>query len=229
VDPSWGGRFTHAKAKLYILVHAIDGEALQSKDTQSVLATLAECPSISLVATCDKVNAPLLWSNDLLTQFRWSFQHTPTYESYPVPSRFAMLKGQKGMVSHNQGLEYILGSLTNRHKELLTLLAKERLRSITAAQAQAQDEEQKTGGTGWTAAAAGAGAGTAHTKGMGFDELLAATSKAMIVQQSNALNTYLKELEDHRLVSVSTDSHKKKYVLIMLQHETLLKLTTLTA
>ena len=216
VDPNWGGRFTQAKAKLYVLVHAIDGEALQSKEAQGVLAALAACPSISLVASCDKVNAPLLWSNDLLTQFRWSFQHTPTYDSYSVPSRFAMLKGQKGMVSHNQGLEYILGSLTNRHKELLTLLAKERLKA--AAALQAQDD-----GTG-----AGNG-GAYHTKGMGFDELLAVASKAMVVQQSNALHTYLKELEDHRLVSVSTDSHKKKYVRIMLQHETLIKLTSITA
>ena len=204
-DPSWGGRFTHAKAKLYVVVHSIDGDCLQQEMSQRILAALAECPSVSVIATCDKVNAPLLWSNDLLAKFRWCFQHVPTFASYPIRANFALLSGQKGgPVPHSQGLEYILGSLTTRHKELLEILAKEKLKGGTS--------DSKGGGE------------EVHSKSTTYEELLTLSIKAMIVQTSNQLATFLKELEDHRLVSVTTDSAKTKVVDIKLSRDTLEKL-----
>jgi len=196
-DPNWGGRFTHAKAKLYIVVQNIDGESLQSSESQRVLAALAECPSVSLIATCDAVNTPLLWSSEMLAQFRWSFQHVPTFESRPVPAGFALMAGRKGVASQDHALEYILGSLTGRHKELLMLLAQEK---------QKQKSSSNTEGEAGGKAAGGAG------KGTGMDELYDLAKKAGIVSMSNQFHSYLKELDDHRLVSVTANAAKKKFV-----------------
>ena len=201
-DPTWGGRFAHAQAKLYIVVKGIDGDCLQGIESQRVLADLAQCPAVSIIATCDKINAPLLWGNDLLSKFRWSFEHVPTYVSYPIRSDFAMFTGQKGAVAQNQALEYILRSLTNRHKELLSLVASESLKL--------QD----------------LGDSSSSMKGLLFEELLDLATKAMIVQTSNNLSTYLKELEDHRLVSITTDASKRKFVLVLLSRDTLEKLAS---
>lgn len=192
-DPSWGGRFTHAKAKLYIAVHSIDGETLQNMEAQRVLASLAECPSVSVIATCDSVNTTLLWSSDMQTKFRWSFQHVPTFESYALPANFALLSSKKGAVPQERALEYILGSLTNRHKELLALLAQEKVK-----------ETNSSNGGGSTGA----------SKGISLDDLFALASKGMIVTNSSQLNSYLKELEDHRLVNVVANAAKKKCVVL---------------
>ena len=44
-DARWGGRYAHAKSKVYLLVNAIDGEALTSVVSQRCLAILAQCES----------------------------------------------------------------------------------------------------------------------------------------------------------------------------------------
>lgn len=195
-DPSWGGRFAHAKAKLYIVVQNIDAESLQSSESQRVLAALAECPSVSLIATCDKVNTPLLWSSGMLAKFRWHFQHVPTFESRPVPSGFALLAGRKGVASQDHALEYILGSLTGRHKEMLELLARERQEELQAT--NRLDSEGKGGGGAF--------------KGTSLDDLYDLAKKAGLVSQSTMFQSYLKELEDHRLVRITTNATKKKFV-----------------
>ena len=43
-------RYAHAKAKLYVVVFAIDGESLVSEECQLCLSLLAACASVSLIA-----------------------------------------------------------------------------------------------------------------------------------------------------------------------------------
>ena len=61
-------------------------------------------------------------------------------------------------------------------------------------------------------------------RGLLFEDLLAMASKALVVQTGSQLSTYLKELEDQRLVSVVSDAGKQKRVLIQLSRETLERL-----
>lgn len=192
-DTNWGGRYAHALPKLYIVVNAIDGIALQSAESQRALAALAECPAVSLVASADKLNAPLLWSNKMLDQYRWYYVHTATYESHALSPDFALLHNSKG-TTHIQAsaLETILNSLTPRHKEIFTLLAKESLR-------EGQD----------------------NARGVPFDQLLERSMKAMLVTTSVGLNNYLKEFADHKVILKSTDANKKEWVRITLPRTTI--------
>ena len=192
-DRNWGGRFVHALPKLYIMVNAIDGVALQSLESQRVLAALAECPAVSLIATADKLNAPLLWSNQMLDQYRWYYAHTPTYESHELSPDFALLHGSKGSTQiQASALETILNSLTMRHKELFTLLAKESLK-------EGQD----------------------NARGVPFEQLLDRAIKAMLVTTSYGLNNYLKEFADHKVILKSSDANKKEWVRITLPRTTI--------
>ena len=132
----------------------------------------------------------------MLAKFRWHFQHVPTFESRPVHSGFALLAGRKGVASQDHALEYILGSLTGRHKEMLELLARERQEELQAT--NRLDSEGKGGGGAF--------------KGTSLDDLYDLAKKAGLVSQSTMFQSYLKELEDHRLVRITTNAAKKKFV-----------------
>ena len=205
-DPSWGGRYAHAQAKLYIVVHSIDGDCLQSPESQRALSRLAQCASVSIVATFDKVNTPLLWSHDELSRFRWVFLHVPTYESHVIRHDFALHSNTKGPTGQGHALEYILSSLANDHRALCAYLAADAL-SRTARRA-AEAEAHAEGGAG-----AGAGAGT--TRGIPFDELFEETKKKLIASSKERLTTLLKELEDHRLLVVQGERRNGQQMVIM--------------
>ena len=55
---------------------------LQSPETQQLLAELARCPSIRLLASMDHVNAPLLWDRRTAARFNWLYFDVTTYAPY---------------------------------------------------------------------------------------------------------------------------------------------------
>ena len=135
----------------------------------------------------------MLWSNETLDKYRWYYVHTPTYESHDLSSDFALLnnKGKQGgsnvQVANANALGMILASLTPRHKELFTLLARESLK-------EGQDSH----------------------KGILMDAFFDRAVKAMLVTTRPGLQNYLKEFTDHKVVATSTDSSKKEWVRITL-------------
>jgi hypothetical protein len=42
---------------------------------------------VSLLAVADHLNAPLLWSLQVLSRYRWSISHVPSYESHSFQVR----------------------------------------------------------------------------------------------------------------------------------------------
>lgn len=69
------------------VVHAV----LRSSEAQGLLAELASMPNISLVASMDHVNTPLLWDKQMAARFDWLYfdvtNYTPYYfETANVPS-----------------------------------------------------------------------------------------------------------------------------------------------
>lgn len=70
---------------------AIVNTALRSSEAQGLLAELASMPNISLVASMDHVNTPLLWDKQMAARFDWLYfdvtNYTPYYfETANVPS-----------------------------------------------------------------------------------------------------------------------------------------------
>jgi hypothetical protein len=51
---------------------------------QQCLATLAQCASVSIVATLGNLNSIVQWDRRLLAQFGWSYHHYVTFERSPV-------------------------------------------------------------------------------------------------------------------------------------------------
>ncbi|PQM34939.1 origin of replication complex subunit 2 [Prunus yedoensis var. nudiflora] len=66
-----------------VVIHNIDGPGLRDSETQQVLARVASCSHIRMVASIDHVNAPLLWDKKMVhTQFNWCWHHVPTFAPY---------------------------------------------------------------------------------------------------------------------------------------------------
>jgi hypothetical protein len=80
----WGGRYAQAQSRLYLIIHDITGPALCDAVVQQCLATLAQCVSVSIVATLGNLNSIVQWDRRLLAQFGWSYHHYATFERSPV-------------------------------------------------------------------------------------------------------------------------------------------------
>jgi hypothetical protein len=80
----WGGRYAQAQSRLYLIIHDITGPGLCDAVVQQCLATLAQCVSVSIVATLGNLNSIVQWDRRLLAQFGWSYHHYATFERSPV-------------------------------------------------------------------------------------------------------------------------------------------------
>ena len=216
-DPKWGGRYSHAQAKLYIVVRSIDGESLQSEESQMCLSLLAACSSVSMIATAESLNTPVMWSPQLLSKFRWANYHVPTYESYAFnPTEVNSLGGgSKEFPGGARALEYIFKSLTKRHEELVSMLAKDAIKQCESdkSASSSTSNESESGST-------------ASYRGMNIEELLAETSRSVVARSMPELNTLLQELIDHKIVNKAFDSQRKVFVWITLPLHTLRKLAS---
>jgi len=136
---SWGSVRTHSLKKLlFIVIHNIDGDRLQLRDTQFALSLLAACPYVRLVVTCDHLNTPLLWEHNISSHFNWSYLHTPTFvpstmnfEHYSlnrVKMRQKMSKKSQAVGAGLQSsmaktsIESIWTGLSGPHSKILTMI-----------------------------------------------------------------------------------------------------------
>ena len=51
--------------RLYLVVHSIDGPGLRSAESQGLLAEVAACSHVHLIASADHLNAALLWDREV--------------------------------------------------------------------------------------------------------------------------------------------------------------------
>lgn len=212
-DPKWGGRYSHAQSKLYIIVNSIDGESLQSDESQTCLALLAACSSVSMIANAESLNAPVMWSPQTLSMYRWANYHVPTYLSYAFDATEvnSLGGGSKEFPGGTKALEYIFKSLTKRHEELVSMLAKDAIK---------QYDTVKVGSSSSTADSNA----LSTYRGINIEDLLIETSRSVVARSMPELNTLLQELIDHKIVSKVYDSQRKLFVWITLPQHTLRKL-----
>ncbi|CAI0471785.1 unnamed protein product, partial [Linum tenue] len=77
------------KSFVCIIVNNIDGPGLREPESQHLLARIASCTHIRIIASIDHVNAPLLWDKKMVhTQFNWYWYHVPTFAPYVVEGVF---------------------------------------------------------------------------------------------------------------------------------------------
>jgi hypothetical protein len=195
------GRYTHNYHRLYLVVHSIDADMLRSGDFQRCLATLAACPCVAMVASMDHLNTPLLWDTEMLARFRWSYQHAPTFECNGIRDSelFSSIKGKNG---GGRALQFIMQSLTTKHRDIISHLARleldRRTRVATASTARA--------GLGQATAAVRAVPGVqrqASDKGVSLAALLDVCTAKLIVRNEQDLRYHLKEPMDHKILSIA--------------------------
>ena len=212
-------RQSHKQSKLYILVNSIDGESLRSDDSQLCLSLLAACSSISIIATADNLNTPILWNPLMLSNFRWINSHVPTYRDYVVDTLKDLnsIRGKNDVLSGTKALEYIYKSLTKRHDELIALLASDALKQHETGMKKPTKEKEKPAKTANIVESTL----VAHYLGISMEDLLVETTKKIIARSTAELNVLLKELVDHKLVTKEIDSSRRYRIMIMLPIEEL--------
>ena len=132
-------KYANAVSRLYIVVHSLDGDGLASPRSQEALAVLAACPSISVLASCDHLNCPLLWTTEISSTFNWLYVNVTTYQPY-IKSLFgstveSFLHGEsKHTTNAYQGSQLFCKGLTARHRdvvsELIFFLQKKNMQSM---------------------------------------------------------------------------------------------------
>jgi origin recognition complex subunit 2 len=128
---------------IHLLINSIDGPSLRRPAVQSTLATLAAHPSISLVASADTPNFPLLWDITLRQQYHFIFHNCTTYAN-PTPAELDVVESVNHLLGRSarriggrDGVGYVLRSLPENARNLYRILVAEHL----AAEGEGSEEE----------------------------------------------------------------------------------------
>lgn len=140
-----------------LIVHSLDHSNLRKPPAQSLLARLASHTSISLIATCDTPNFPLLWDLTVASQFRFLYHDFTIFEPYKaeldVVEEVNALLGRSGRrLGGKDGVGYVLKSLPENARNLFRILVAEQLAladfepaALAGAERQEYDDEEMLG------------------------------------------------------------------------------------
>ncbi|CAJ1355561.1 unnamed protein product, partial [Effrenium voratum] len=121
------------QAPLVLVVHNVEELAPAH---QAALSALARDPNVRLVASVDHLWAPLLWSNDMLKDFNFCREEVHTGESYDLelrgkfPDMPSWCDPFTVEVASKVSIGLVLKSLTNNHRELVEVMAKNQLEGV---------------------------------------------------------------------------------------------------
>ncbi|EDQ87772.1 uncharacterized protein MONBRDRAFT_26897 [Monosiga brevicollis MX1] len=110
-------------APMTLLIHNIDGLMLRNDLAQTILSGLAALPSVSLVASIDHVNAPLLWDQGKLARFSFAWIEATTFAHYKLETAYSNSILSRTSVVSVAAAVVVMKSLThNGRKAFWTLL-----------------------------------------------------------------------------------------------------------
>ncbi|GIZ47801.1 hypothetical protein CKM354_001088300 [Cercospora kikuchii] len=123
---------TPPKASIKLIIHSLDHANLRKAATQGLLARLAAHPSISLIATCDNPNFPLMWDIALSSQYNFLHHDATTFSPYTaeievVEDVNALLGRSSRRLGGKDGVGYVLKSLPENARSLFRILVAEQL------------------------------------------------------------------------------------------------------
>lgn len=119
-------------AAVALIIHSLDHPNLRKAQSQATLASLASHPKISLLASCDAPNFPLLWDMFLSSQYNFLFHDTTTFDPYTaeievVQDVNALLGRSRRTLGGKDGVGYVLKSLPENARNLFRILVAEQL------------------------------------------------------------------------------------------------------
>ncbi|XP_023171405.2 origin recognition complex subunit 2 [Drosophila hydei] len=161
------------EAHLYLIVHNLDGAMLRNVKSQAILSRLARVPNIHLLASIDHINTPLLWDQNKLSNFNFSWWDCTTMLPYTDETAFenSLLVQNSGELALSS-LRSVFSSLTSNSRGIYMLIVKFQLKNK----------------------------GNANYQGMPFKDLYWSCREAFLVSSDLALRAQLTEFLDHKLV-----------------------------
>ena len=119
-----------------LIIHSIDATALRrTPSTQSHLATLAQHPSIHLLATADTPNFPLLWDTSTSAKFSFVYHDATTFAPFgpeidAVDAVNELLGRRSRRIGGRDGVAFVLRSLPENARALFRILLVEQIGAV---------------------------------------------------------------------------------------------------
>ncbi|KAL5992759.1 Origin recognition complex subunit 2 [Asimina triloba] len=175
-----------------VIIHNIDGSGLRDSEAQQLLARVASCSQVYMVASIDHVNAPLLWDKKMVhTQFNWCRYHVPTFAPYKAEGVFhPLILANSGATQNAKSAAIVLQSLTPNAQSVFRVLAEYQL-------------------------------GHPDEEGLPTNNLYTMCRERFLVSSQLTLNSHLTEFRDHDLVKTRRNADGQDCFYIPLASEAL--------
>lgn len=171
---------------VYIILNSIDALALRRVPAPALIAQLAASPSISLLATADTPNFPLLWDLRQRAQLRFVFHDATTFAPYTAEfdavDDVNTLLGRSGRrIAGKDGVAWVLRSLPENARSLFRILVAEQLAEM--------DENNSV-----------------STAGVEYRVLYHKAVEEFVCSSEVGFRTLLKEFHDHQMIESRKDA-----------------------
>lgn len=214
--------FASSEQRLFLIIHNLDAPALRTAKAKACLSPLFFSAHVSLVASVDHINAPILWSSsEMMTRrqnlsnggFGWLWHDLTTLQPYDTELAFADRSSIKGATtahsrSHHPdpsatssltmtetAAQHILASVTERAKKLFVLMAHQQLEAMEEAGDDAKVTEADK-----------------EEVGIAYDVLYIMAKGKFVATSDTALRALLGEFKDHSLVVTREGSGERLWI-----------------
>ncbi|KAF2755934.1 ORC2-domain-containing protein [Pseudovirgaria hyperparasitica] len=209
----------------HILLNTIDSPSLRRAPAPALLAALAASPHISLLATADTPNFPILWDTSLRAQYRFLFHDATTFAPYTseisVVDDVNILLGRTGRkVQGKDGVSWVLRSLPQNARALFLILISEQL-AVMFENGDDGDEEMEAVGQAITPQKRERKEVRRADEGVEYRVLYHKAVEAFICSSEVAFRTLLKEFHDHQMVESRKDGVGTERLVVPFRREEL--------
>ncbi|KAL8667636.1 MAG: hypothetical protein Q9202_000491 [Teloschistes flavicans] len=206
---------------IHLLINSLDAQPLRRAPVPALLAQLSSHPKISLLATCDTPNFPLLWDTNLRDQYNWLFHDCTTFISYgeaeieDAVEEVNQLLGRSGRrIKGREGVGFVLRSVPENARALYRILIAELLAQEGEGlglddQVHERDGEDDEFALIGTPAKSGKGAGVGGGGGepcIEYRTLYQKVVEEFICSSEMGFRQLLKEFHDHQMIVSRRDA-----------------------
>ncbi|KAF2094012.1 ORC2-domain-containing protein [Rhizodiscina lignyota] len=223
---------TARTTRILLLINSIDSSSLRRPTVQSLLASLSSHPQISLLATADTLNFPLLWDTSLRSTFRFLFHDCTTFVPYTaeievVESVNELLGRSSRRIGGKDGVAFVLRSLPANARALFRVLVAEQVAAAAEGDDFGGEEGQAGAGADMdedrlapSSSRRPLDAGVA-SEGVEYRLLYRKAHEELICTNENGFRTLLKEFFDHQMVESRRDTLGSERLVVPFRKEEL--------
>lgn len=188
------------RRRIALVIHNMDGAPFRGQEMQNALAMLSTLEGVSIVASIDHVNAPLLWDGAAYSKFRWAWIKADTFKAYTAETVYCskpLLRG--GNERRIEGAVALLQSLSERARQVFRELAE---RQVGRKGGDGEPEE-------------------VNHKRTTFNQLFDAAKEKFLASDPATLRIILTELQTHDLLQSRRGADAAEQMWVPLQAEQL--------